>query len=147
MKLFAIITIAACLTGCGKKLVVDKPARDEIVGVWECSEFPSKFLGEAGGPVGTQKSRIVFRDDGTCTASHFPQRTPYRFTDIVNSSWQITDPSMTPSGIWSVEFEGNFLKCLRAGADLELRFTISAMDHYTVDYKRVEPVSGNGGER
>ena len=113
-----------------------KPAPNEIVGVWECKEFPAGFLREVGNAVGTRVSQIVIRDDGTCTASKFPQRTPYRFIDAATSSWTLIDPSMTPSGVWSVEFDGNFLQCRRAGKHLQLRYFISGKDEYSVNYKK-----------
>jgi hypothetical protein len=136
MNLLAFVPIFALLTGCGSKLVADKPAPNEIVGVWECSEFPSGFLREVGSADGTRMSQLAIRDDGTCTASNFPQRTPYRFIDVAISSWTLTDPSMTPSGAWSIEFDGNFLQCRRAGEHLELRYLISGKDEYSVNYKR-----------
>ena len=77
MKIFALIAIFAVVSGCSSKPVEDKPDRTEIVGVWECSEFPAGFISEAG----TRTSRITIRDDGTCSAKNFPQRSPYRFID------------------------------------------------------------------
>ncbi len=125
--------------------MTDKPSLIEIVGVWECSEFPSGFLRQAGSVDDTPMSRITIRDDGTCTASHFPQRTPYRFIDVANSSWALTDPSITPSGAWSIEFNGNFLQCRRAGEHLELRYLISGKGEYSVNYKRAEQVVAPDG--
>jgi hypothetical protein len=138
MKLSASILAIAILTSCGSKPVVDKPATGEIVGVWECSDFPSGFLAKAGVDAGSQRSRIVIREDGTCSASNMPQRSPYRFIEVPNSSWTLTDPSMTPSGAWSVEFDGHLLQFRRAGDRLELGHLISGKEEYSVEYKRAE---------
>jgi hypothetical protein len=134
MKRLGFLAVFAVVSGCGSKPAGDKPDRAEIVGVWECSELPAGFVSEAG----TRKSNITIRNDGTCTASNFPQRSPHRFIDAVNSSWRLIDPSMTPSGSWSIEFDGNFLECRRNGAQLELRYLISGKDEFSVNYKRAQ---------
>ena len=51
----------------------------------------------------------------------------------------LTDPSMTPSGASSVEFDGHFLQCCRDGDRLELRNLISGKDEYSVKYERGRP--------
>lgn len=140
MKLSAAILAIAILTSCGSKPVEDKPALGEIVGVWECSDFPSGFLAKVGVEAGSRKSQIVIRNDGTCSGSNIPQRSPHRFIEVPNSSWTLTDPSMTPNGAWSVEFDGHFLQCRRAGDQLELRYLISGKDEYSVEYKRAEQI-------
>jgi hypothetical protein len=137
MKLATAILAAVILTSCGSKPVADRPDYKEIVGVWECSDFPSSFLTKVGVAAGSQTSQIVIRKDRTCSASHFPQRSPYRFINVTNSSWMLTD--MTPSGAWSVEFNVNFLQCRRNGDEFELRFLISGKDEYFVTYQRAEP--------
>ena len=126
--------------------MAEKPARDEVVGVWECSEFQPGFLRGDGSTDGARISRIVIRDDGTCSASNFPQRTPYRFIDIDHASWVLRDPSMTPSGAWSVEFNGEFLQCRRTRKDIELRYTISGKDEYSVNYKRADQSVASDGQ-
>jgi hypothetical protein len=142
MKMLGYLTVFAVVAGCGSKPAVDRPDRTEIVGVWECSEFPAGFVSK----VGTRKSSITIRDDGTCSASNFPQRSPYRFIDAGRSTWRLIDPSMTPSGSWSIEFDGNFLQCRRNGAQLELRFLISGKDELSVTYKKAQQVgTSNGG--
>ena len=45
---------------------------------------------------------------------------------------------MTPSGSWSIEFDGNFLQCRRNEAQLELRFLISGKDELSVTYKKAQ---------
>jgi len=142
VKMLAFLAVFAVLSGCGSKPAVDRPDRTEIVGVWECSEFPAGFVSEAG----NRMSSITIRNDGTCTASNFPQRSPYRFIDAVNSTWRLIDPSMTPSGSWSFEFDGNFIECRRNGAQLELRYLISGKDEFSVNYKRAQQdAPSNGG--
>lgn len=142
MKMFILIAIFAVVSGCSSKPVEDEPDRTEIVGVWECSEFPAGFTSEAG----TRTSKITIRDDGTCSAKNFPKRSPYRFIDADNSVWTLTDPSMTPSGSWSIEFGGNFLQCRRDGDQLELRYLISGKDEFSVNYKKAQQAgTSNGG--
>ena len=146
MRLTSVIFAIAVLTSCESKPVVDEPEAGEIVGVWECSKFPSGFLAKVRADAGTQKSVIVIREDGTCTASNLPQRSPYRLIDMPSSSWTLTDPSMTPSGAWSVEFDGHFLQCRRIGDQLELRYVIRGKDEYSVSYKQAEQDAASGGE-
>lgn len=136
MKLAIAILVAATLTGCGSKPVDDMPDEMEIVGVWECSDIPSGFLTTDGVAAESQTSQISIREDGTCSVSNFPQRSPYRFIAVTGSSWTFADPSMTPGGGWSVEFDGNFLQCRRNGDALELRYLISGKDGYSVTYQR-----------
>ncbi len=142
MKMFGYLAVFAVVAGCGSKPTVDRPDRTEMVGVWECSEYPAGFASEAG----TRMSVITIRDDGTCSASNFPQRSPYRFINATNSTWTLIDPSMTPSGSWSIEFDGNFLQCRRNGAQLELRYLISGKDELSVNYKKAQQdATSNGG--
>jgi len=147
MKSRVLLATFTFLMSCGSKPVAEKPARDEVVGVWECSEFPPGFLRGAESTDGARISRIVIRDDGTCTASNFPQQTPYRFIDIDHASWALRGPSMTPSGAWSVEFNGEFLQCRRTRKDIELRYTISGKDEYSVNYKRAEQAVPSDGQK
>ena len=147
MKSLAHLATFAFLMSCGSKPLTEMPARAEVVGVWECSEFPPGFLRGAGSTDGARISRIVIRDDGTCSASNFPQRTPYRFIDLDHASWALIGPSMTPSGAWSVEFNGDFLQCRRTGNDIGLRYTISGKDEYSVNYKRAEQVVPSDGHK
>lgn len=147
MKSLPLLATFAFLISCGSKPVAEKPARDEVVGVWDCSEFPPGFLKRAGSTDGARTGRIVIRDDGTCAASNFPQRTPYRFIDIDHASWALRDPSMTPSGAWSVEFNGEFLQCRRTGKNIELCYTISGKDEYYVNYKRAEQAVSSDGHK
>ncbi|HEY8991617.1 MAG TPA: hypothetical protein VIM46_06545 [Luteolibacter sp.] len=136
MKMLVTIAALAVLTSCDSKPVVEKPASNELAGVWECSDFPAEFLTKAGKATSPPRSRILIRHDGSCAAVNFPQSAPYRFSDVANASWQLVGPFMTPSGAWSVELDGVFLQCRRSGGRLELRYHISATDAWTVNYKR-----------
>jgi len=133
-----LLLVFALLSGCGGKPVTSEPLRAEIVGVWECTKFPTRFLKEADMLPGTVRSRIIILDSGTCTATSLPQRTPYRFIIVTNTSWELADPSRTPSGSWSLEFDGHYFQCRREGGALVLRYVISAVEHYFADYKRAE---------
>ncbi len=134
-KLIAVAALASALLSCNSKPVSLKPKRTEITGDWECTDFPNSFVTKVGGsgvePVGT----ISIRDDGSIAASNFPDRDPYRFVDITGA-WELVNPSITPSGLWSVEFQGNHLQCYRNSGQLILRYTISGKDEYFADYKK-----------
>jgi hypothetical protein len=136
VKFALSIFLHAFILGCGSKPVTEEPDAAELVGVWECSEFPSGFLARAGVSEPYPVSRIVIRADGSCHVVNLPQRSPDRFDDLPASSWALVAPSMTPSGAWSVEIAGHFLQCLRDGDELVLRCVISGMDGYAIIYRR-----------
>lgn len=145
MKMLTIaITVAAILSSCDSRPVDKQPSINEVVGIWECSEFPSTLLKETGVGSGMITSRIEFRRDGSCTATHFPQRSPYKFINVGVASWELIDPSMTPSGSWSIEFSGNFLQCRDDGGSLVLRYLVSGKDEISIDYKRVAQTGSSG---
>ena len=124
--------IALLVFGSGP--VRSKPERNEIVGEWECVDLPEGFIRQLDG-AGGRISRISIRDDGTLEASNFPQRSPYRFTDV-DSVWSLSDPSITPSGAWSVEFQMEHLQLRRHLGRLVLRYSISGKDNYYANYKK-----------
>jgi hypothetical protein len=133
--LIATVTIIAALTSCGSKPVSSEPRRSEVIGEWECSELPDGFIREAGSKIANPTSKISIREDGSLSASNFPVRSPYRFVDI-NCVWGLSDPSITPSGTWSVEMQGHHLQCRRQSKELVLRLTISGKDNYFAYYKK-----------
>lgn len=133
-KLITIATLVGSLTCCGSKPVDSKPARDELVGEWQSEGFPDGFVREAGNSGGSP-SRISIKNDGSFSATLFPQRDPYRYVNL-NGIWELSDPSMTPSGSWSIYGGGEHFQCRKDGSQLLLRYTISGMDNYSVDYKK-----------
>jgi hypothetical protein len=140
-----LLVFSALLSGCGSKPVTSKPLRSEVIGVWECADFPAGFLKEVGVTPGIVRSRITIYDSETCTATAVPQRTPYRFINVTNVSWELLDPSRTPSGSWSLEFDGLHFQCRREDGNLVLRYLISGKDRYSVDYKRTEKYGSTNG--
>ncbi len=136
-RLLALMTAAALLAGCDGAPVESAPERSEIVGVWRCGDFPSRFMGYAGADPASTVSRITFYEDGRCLASKLPRRSPDGFIDL-DSTWALHPGTRTPSGYWSVEVDGYFLQCRRVGEALELRLTISATDNFFARYRRVE---------
>ena len=133
-----LLPLTAILLSCDSRPVSEKPTFDQAVGIWECSDFPASFLAKAGVESGEVTSRIEIRRDGSFQATNFPQRTPYRFREVISSSWEFTDPSMTPSGSWSIDFGSDFLQCRQKGGKLILRYIISGKDNYRADYTRLE---------
>ena len=136
MKFSFSLLMLALVVSCGSKPVTEEPDVEELLGVWECSDFPSGFLDKVGLAKPIPISRVVIREDGSCSAENFPQRSPYRFEDLPASNWSLVDPSRTPSGAWSVEIAGHYLQCRRKGDELRLRCLISGMDEYAVTYRR-----------
>ena len=134
-KLIATAALIVAFTSCGSEPVSSEPARSEVIGEWECAEFPDGFIRAVGGKVANPISRISIRDDGSLSASNFPVRSPYRFMDI-DGVWGLSDPSITPSGAWSVGFQGHHLQCRRQGGELVLRCTIGGKDNYSAEYKK-----------
>ena len=134
--LITITTLIASLTCCGSKPVDSKPARNELVGEWNSTGFPAGFVRDAGGAASGIAS-ISIKNDGSFSAIHFPQRDPYRYVNL-NTTWELADPSITPSGSWSIEAQGEHLQCRKKGSQLILRYTISGKDNYSVEYKKAE---------
>ena len=132
----ATLFIALCVMSCDSKPVDQTPSKKELVGIWECVSFPETFLKEVGESPGSILSQITILADGTLTANKLPERDPYRFIEISRSSWSLADPSVTPSGSWSLSFKGQHLQCRGKGDELILRLTISGMDNYYADYRR-----------
>lgn len=134
-KLIATAILIVALTSCGSEPVSSEPAKTELIGEWECAELPDGFIREVGSKPTNPISRISIREDGGLSASNFPVRSPYRLIDI-DGAWGLSDPSVTPSGAWSVEFQGHHLQCRRQGGELVLRCTISGKDNYSAEYKK-----------
>ncbi|MBE7494822.1 MAG: hypothetical protein HS117_07745 [Verrucomicrobiaceae bacterium] len=124
------------LRGCDSTPVGVEPAKTELVGVWECTEFSARFLQQLGIPPGTLTSRIEIREDGGCAATKFPVDEPYRLVELPSPGWRLVDPSMTPSGTWSLELDGHFLNCRRDGETLVLRHPFGVLAGYRIDFRR-----------
>lgn len=128
----AALFIALLVFGSGP--VRSKPERSEIIGEWECVDLPQGFICQLDG-AGSRISKITIRDDGTLVATIFPQRSPYRFADI-DSEWSLSDPSITPTGSWSVEFQFEHLQLRRHLGQLVMRYSISGKDNYYANYRK-----------
>ncbi|MEM9237662.1 MAG: hypothetical protein AAGB14_12865 [Verrucomicrobiota bacterium] len=127
---FAGLAMALLVFGSGP--LRSEPERSEIVGEWECADLPRGFIAQLD-KTGSGISKISIRDDGSLSASNFPQRSPYRLIDI-DGAWSLSDPSITPSGAWSVEFQRKHLQVRRQLGRLVLRYSISGKDNYYADY-------------
>lgn len=133
-SLITITALLTLLTGCGSKPVDSKPARAELIGEWQSTGLPSGFVRDVGSDAGAS-STLSIHDNGSFTARFFPQRSPYRYIDFTGA-WELADPSVTPSGSWSIEVQGNHLQCRSEDGQLVLRYTISGKDNYLVEYKK-----------
>lgn len=89
---------------------------------------------ERGKP-GFEECSIQFNHDGTFAAKSIPIRDPHRLADLAGK-WDILDPSMTPSGKWSVEIDGTFLRLARQGGNLMLMQSIDVLADYRAEYER-----------
>lgn len=110
------------------------PSAAEVVGEWRSTELPAEFLKNVGAPA-TTASVIQLNTDGSFSARSFPQRSPPRLSDLTGS-WVISDPSITPTGTWSIELNGVFLQLRKQGGELVLRHSIDVLNEYRTDYKK-----------
>ena len=113
--------------------VTSKPAEKELIGLWKCKKLPEGFLKSAGNPAFVACS-IQFNPDGSFVAKSIPDRDPHRLTDF-QGKWRMIDPAMTPSGEWSVEINGTFLRFARQGGKLVLKQSIDVLGGYRADYE------------
>ncbi|MFN0075873.1 MAG: hypothetical protein ACKVY0_05310 [Prosthecobacter sp.] len=111
-----------------------KPANSELLGLWTCKQLPAKFLKNIGSPASVVSS-IQLNGDGSFTAQSIAKRSPDRLTDL-QGKWSIVDPSMTPSGKWSVEIDGYFFRLARKGGKLVLEQSIDVLKGYEAEFER-----------
>ena len=133
--IFAIATLVVGNLVFGSHPVKSKPERTAVVGQWECSDLPQGFVQQVGEAAEDLVCTLVIREDGSLSASNFPQRSPYRLVDI-ESAWRLSDPSMTPSGSWSVSFGEGHLQCRERFGNLILSYSISGKDSYYAKFQR-----------
>ncbi len=121
------------LTSCEDSLTV-KPAKSELVGLWKCKQLPKGFLKSIGNLASVECS-IQFNTNGSFVAKSIPHRDPHRLIDL-QGTWRMLDPSMTPSGKWSVEINGTFLRLVRRGGKLVLKQSIDVLNGYEAEYEQ-----------
>ena len=121
------------LSSCGRPETIE-PKITDLVGKWKCETLPHEFLKSAG-VSSVAVSNIIFNADGTYIASSFPQSSPHRLQDT-SGKWVIVDPSMTPSGKWSIEVDGNFLQLKRKGDSLFIHQAIDVLNAYNAEFEK-----------
>ena len=126
MALASVILVF--LSGCGPKIVKAKPKEIDLHGTYEADLEDGRT------------SVLTLSSNGSVSGSLVPSRR-LRSEGIdflsIQSSWELTDPSMTPSGSWCVEFEGLFLRVYEDGSDLVLRHPYDVLNHKTAIYKPI----------
>jgi hypothetical protein len=123
-------TILVLLSGCDPKIVKTKPKETDLHGIYEAD------LGDG------RTSVLTLSPSGSVSGSLIPVRRMH--TDgidfrSIQSSWELIDPSMTPSDSWCVEFEGLFFRVYSDGSNLILRHPYDVLNHKTATYTRARP--------
>lgn len=125
-----VLSVLVLLAGCGPKIAKTKPNEIDLHGTYE-----AVLEGE-------RTSVLTLSPSGSVTGSSIPVRR-MRSDGIdfrsIQSSWELTAPSMTPSGTWCVEFEGLFFRVYKDGSDLILRHPYDVLNHKTATYKPKRP--------
>lgn len=129
-----LLTCVLIVCSSCKRSVGVAPSATDISGEWRCDNLPSAFLKSAGAPA-TAVSNLELKPNGLFTAKMFPQRSPSRLIDFTGT-WTISDPSVTPSGKWSVELGGTFLEIQKRGGGLILHQSIDVLNGYSADFMR-----------
>lgn len=122
--------ILVFLTGCGPKIAITKPNEIDLHGTYEADLEDGRT------------SVLTLSPNGSVSGSLVPSRRMHsERTDFlsIHSSWELIDPSMTPSGSWCVEFEGLFLRVYENGSDLILRHPYDVLNYKTASYKPKRP--------
>ena len=118
------------VAACGPSAVKEKPDVKALTGTYEAKLEDGRI------------STLTIYAGGAITGSTVPVE---RFSteDIdyraIQSTWELVDPSMTPSGSWCVEFEGLFLRVYKEGSHLILRHPYDVTHHKTAIYTPKEP--------
>lgn len=123
--------LAFTLVSCGDKPVMTLPDREALVGTWECQPYPKRTqqaLGKA-----SALGQLVLDQDGSYTATNFPMKHPLRLYES-RGHWELLDPTITPSGVCSIQLEGAFLSIRRRGDRLVLHYPIDVLEDYSAEY-------------
>ncbi len=106
------------LAGCGSSPVDRQPTKTEIAGTYT-AQLPNGLV-----------STVTVGSNGEITGSNVPERS-LSSDDInyrrVQSTWRFTDPSMTPSGFWSIEFDGMFFSIYSSGGKFFLHHSYDVL--------------------
>lgn len=108
---------------------------ENVVGTWECEDFPRGLLNDLKSKKVSVKCIIEIKEDGSFTVSNFPIRSPYRLTNI-KGDWKIISGKMTPSGKDSLYLNGSFLSGRKKGVSNYLEYIVSGKDEYKLLFSK-----------
>jgi hypothetical protein len=130
VRMALALAVLVWLSGCGPKIAKTKPNESDLHGTYEAELEDGRI------------SVLTISPNGSVTGSLLPvSRMESDGIDFqsIQSSWELIDPSMTPSGSWCVEFEGLFFRVYSDGSDLILRHPYDVLNHKTATYTRARP--------
>lgn len=119
------------MSSCGDEPVMKTPVINDLVGVWECQGFSKREKNKVGNEM--NPGNLILQSNRTYIAQKFPVSDPLRMIEK-NGRWDLLDPSITPSGVCSVELDGNFLSLYRRGDKLVLRYPVDVLEGISVEY-------------
>lgn len=119
------------LASCGDEAVMTLPSMEKLEGVWESQGFSKREQATFGREA--RPSHLVLRRHGAYSVEKFPVAEPLRMIEK-SGRWELLDPSMTPSGMCSVELGGVFLSLHRRGDKFVLRYPIDVEQGFALEY-------------
>lgn len=129
-SLFLAFTILV-LSSCSDEPVMSLPRLEDLAGEWECEELPRRT--EAAIGKASVLGKLVLNRGGSYSVKNFPVADPMRLIDA-SGQWTLLDPTMTPSGVCSIELDGCFLALRRRGDRFVLRYPIDVLQGYFAEY-------------
>ncbi len=102
--LFGIILVFM-MPSCSDEPVMTLPAVEDLDGVWECQGFSKQTKVAMGNEI--KPGNLVLRRDGAYRVQNCPVSDPLRMIEK-SGRWDLLDPTITPSGVSSVELNGTF---------------------------------------
>lgn len=127
---YLLAPLALILTSCGPSVITEKPDIDSLVGEYEARMSDDTV------------SSITLSKGGNFSGLSVPVRRMN--SDIIifrtlQTSWELVDPSITPSGTWCVEADGNFFRIYEDGDQITLRLPYDVLRNKRAIYTRTKP--------
>lgn len=139
-RLLVSALFAVFISSCGDQPVMVLPKVNEMVGTWECEALPKRTEAAIGSRL--LLGEIVLKGDGKYSVSGFPISDPLRLINR-RGTWNLIDPSMTPSGVASIELDGVFLSIRRRGDRYVLYYPIDVLQGYSAEYMQTSAAAEN----
>ncbi len=119
------------LASCGDDAVMTLPSIEKLEGVWESQGFSKKAQAAIGRDV--KPGNLVLQRSGSYNVQNFPVAEPLRMIEK-SGQWELLDPTITPSGMCSVDLGGIFLSLHRRGDKFVLRYPIDVVEGFALEY-------------